>query len=42
VAIVSAASAGDVLFYDNGMADQLVGAGDDVQWPIGDLDLTMS
>ena len=42
VAIVSASSAGDVLFYDNAMADQAVGSGDDVQWPIGDLDLTMS
>jgi hypothetical protein len=42
VAIVSAASAGDLLFYDNDMADQAVGDGDDVSFPIGDLDIQMS
>lgn len=42
VGIISAATVGDLLFYDNGLADQAVGTGDDVQWPIGDLDITMS
>lgn len=42
VAICSALTAGDLLFYDNDMADQLVGDGDDVNFPIGDLDVQMS
>ena len=42
VCVCSAASAGDLLFYDNTMADQLVGNGDTVSFPIGDLDIVMS
>jgi hypothetical protein len=42
VAICSAASAGDMLFYDNDMGDQAVGDGDTAQFPIGDLDITMA
>lgn len=42
VAIVDAASAGNVLFYDNGMADQAVGSGDTVSFPVGDLDVQMT
>lgn len=42
VAICSASTAGDLLFYDNDMADQDVGNGDTVQFPAGDLDITMS
>lgn len=42
VAICSAATAGDLLFYDNDMVDQAVGNGDDVNFPIGDLDIQMS
>lgn len=42
VVVCSAVSGGDVLFYDNDMADQLVGDGDTVTFPAGDLDITMS
>lgn len=42
VAICSALTAGDLLFYDNDMADQAVGDGDTAKFPIGDLDVTMS
>jgi len=42
VAIVDAATVGNLLFYDNAMADQAVGSGDTVSFPIGDLDVTMS
>jgi hypothetical protein len=31
--VASAVSAGDVLFYDNGMVDQVVGTGDTMQFP---------
>lgn len=41
VAIVDAASAGNLLFYDNTMTDQPVGNGDDSNFPIGDLDITL-
>jgi hypothetical protein len=41
VAICSAVTAGDLLFYDNAMADQAVGNGDTATFPIGDLDITM-
>lgn len=42
VAICSASSGGDLLFYDNAMADQAVGNGDTVEFAIGDLDITCS
>lgn len=42
VAICSALTVGDLLFYDNDMADQAVGDGDTASFPIGDLDVTMS
>lgn len=42
VAIVDAATAGNVLMYDNAMADQAVGTSDDVSFPAGDLDLVMT
>jgi hypothetical protein len=42
IGIFSALTAGDLLFYDNDMADQTVGDGDTAKWPIGDLDITMS
>jgi hypothetical protein len=42
VCVCSAATLGDLLFYDNTMADQLVGNGDTVSFPIGDLDIVMS
>lgn len=42
VVICDAASAGNLLFYDNTMADQAVSTDDDVSFPIGDLDITMS
>lgn len=42
IAIVDAATAGNLLVYDNGMADQAVGSGDTVSFPVGDLDITMS
>lgn len=42
VAICSASTSGDLLFYDNDMTDQAVGDGDSVSFPIGDLDITMS
>lgn len=42
VAICSAASAGDLLFYDNDMTDQAVGNGDTAKFPVGDLDIQMS
>lgn len=41
VAICSAASGGDLLFYDNDMTDQPVGDGDTAQFPAGDLDISM-
>ena len=42
IAVCDAATLGNLLFYDNTMADQAVGDGDDVSFPIGDLDLQMS
>jgi hypothetical protein len=42
VAICSAVSGGDLLFYDNTMSDQAVNNGDTASFPIGDLDITMS
>lgn len=42
IAICSAVTAGDLLFYDNDMADQLVDDGDTAEFPIGDLDVQMS
>jgi len=41
VVICDAASAGNLLLYDNTMADQAVGNGDTVSFPIGDLDCTL-
>lgn len=41
VVIVDASSAGNLLFYDNAMADQAVGTDDDVSFPAGDLDVTL-
>jgi len=35
-------NAGNMLFYDNGMADQAVDTGDTMEFPIGDLDIQMS
>lgn len=42
VAICSAVTAGDLLFYDNDMTDKAVNNGDTAEFPIGDLDITMS
>jgi hypothetical protein len=42
VAIVDALTLGNLLMYDNAMADQAVGSGDTVSFPIGDLDVQMS
>lgn len=42
VAIVDAASAGNLLFYDNGVTDQAVGNGDTYRFPAGDLDVQMT
>lgn len=42
VAICSAATLGDLLFYDNDMTDQAVNDGDTAKFPAGDLDIQMS
>lgn len=42
VVICDAASAGNLLFYDNAMTDQAVGSGDTVTFPAGDLDVVMT
>jgi hypothetical protein len=42
VVICDAATLGNLLFYDNTMADQAVGNGDTVSFPIGDLDVVMT
>ena len=42
VAICSAITAGNLLFYDNAMSDQPVSDGDDANFPAGDLDVQMS
>lgn len=41
VAICDASSAGNLLCYDNAMADQAISTDDDVEFPIGDLDITL-
>jgi hypothetical protein len=41
VIVSDASTAGNMLCYDNGMADQAVGDGDDVTFPAGDLDVTL-
>jgi hypothetical protein len=40
--IYDASSAGNLLMYDNGTADQAVASGDTVSFPIGDIDLSVS
>lgn len=42
VAICSALTTGDLLFYDNDMGDQAVGNGDTCEFAVGALDITMS
>lgn len=42
VAICDAATLGNLLMYDNDMADQAVGDGDTARFPVGDLDMQMS
>lgn len=42
VGICDAATVGNLLFYDNDMADQAVGNGDTAEFPIGDLDIQMT
>lgn len=42
VCIVDAAADGNLLFYDNDMADQAVAEDDTVTFPAGDLDITLS
>ena len=42
LAILDAATLGNLLFYDNGVSDQAVGDGDTVRFPAGDLDVSMS
>lgn len=41
-AICDAVSGGNVLFYDNGIVDQAVGAGDTVRFNTGDFDVSIS
>jgi hypothetical protein len=41
VVIVDALTLGNLLCYDNTMDDQLIGTDDDVEFPIGDLDITL-
>lgn len=41
-AVVSAASGGNLIFYDNGVADQAVTTDDTVYFPAGDFDVSMS
>ena len=40
--ICDALTVGNLLLYDNGVADQAVGDGDTVRFPAGDLDISMS
>ena len=40
--ICDASTAGNLLLYDNAVADQAVGDGDTVRFPAGDLDISMS
>lgn len=42
VGIFDAATAGNLLFYDNAMTDQAVASGDTVTFPAGDLDVQMT
>ena len=42
VAIVDAATVGNLLMYDNAMTDQAVGDGDTMRFPVGDLDCVMT
>lgn len=42
VAIVTASSAGEVLLFDNALADQAVGDKDVVTWPAGSLDCDLN
>ncbi|MBK8128057.1 MAG: hypothetical protein IPK53_03645 [bacterium] len=42
MAVVDAASAGNVLFFDNDMTDQAVGTSDDVSFAIGALDVSLT
>lgn len=42
VAILDAATAGNLLFYSDDIVDQTPGDGDTVQFPDGDLDITLS
>ena len=42
VGICDALTLGNLLFYDNAMVDQAVGSGDDVNFPVGQLDIQMS
>ena len=39
--LASAASGGDILFYDNDTTDQAVGTGDTVQFATGDIDVAL-
>jgi len=41
IAICDAVTLGNLLFYDNTMADQEVGNGDTMKFPAGDLDITL-
>lgn len=40
--VVDNAAAGNILFYDNGLADTAIYNGDTVDFPIGDFDVSMS
>ena len=42
VAICDASTVGNLLCYDNTMGDEAMGTDDDVEFPIGDLDVTLS
>jgi len=42
LAIADALTLGNLLLYDNAVADQAVGDGDTVRFPAGDLDISMS
>jgi hypothetical protein len=41
-AVCDASTAGNILFYDNGVTDQAVGSGDTVSFAIGAFDINMS
>lgn len=41
VAICDALTLGNLLCYDNAMTDEAIGTDDDVEFPIGDLDITL-